>query len=873
MNKSTKNPPGLLFWMIEQLIPEQLTETGSGDYAELYQIIYAERGKWRAKVWLLLQVFRAVPYYISESILWSTILFRNYVLTAWRNIVRNKIYSFINISGLAIGLTASILILLFVNNELSFNNFHKDEERLFRVGVNFPKWDGPDEYGKSCPVVMGPALREYFPEVESSIRFASQYAVVRHGEKRFSERIRFTDKEFFDVFSFDLAAGDPATALSDLSSIVLTEQYAEKYFGDENPTGKTLSLTFGDKQRDFTVSGIARNMPNNSSILFNFLVRVENMEFTYSKEAVTNWGDFSYPIYLKLNENSRPESMNKKFPEFVTTYIVPAFSKWDESASVENPPVKLQLQKIRDIHSIDNAMRGSSRTTFLLMSIAFFILAIASINFMNLSIARSSQRFTEFGMRRVLGANRKQLMRQFWSESTVMTGISMFTGIILAILLLPLFNELAGKRLTTADLLTPLFIAEGILTIFIVGILSGSYPAIVMTAFKPVEVLKNRIAGRGKTKLNKTLVALQFALSIFMLLVAIFVGRQLYFMIGTDTGYNKDGLVTINIQEYETEAEAKVLERFKTLAASYPDIENVSAASVTFGAGRSGYPIQTEEGSLTVIQYKVAHDYLKTIGVELITGRDFSREIASDSNAVIVNESLLNIMKIENPLGKQLGNPSDGYPYHLTIIGVVPDYHFLSLKREIGPMIIHMVPGWGLNRLLVSINTGNISETLINLESIWKEIQPDKPFTYSFISDDLARQYSVERRWFNIVQYSTIFAFLIALMGMYGLISFAVTRRIKEIGIRKVLGARVLNIYNLIVKEYVVLVLAANLISWPAAYFTVRQILQNYHYRIDIEPLYFIITGAVSILVMLLVISYSVVKTANRNPADSLRTE
>lgn len=800
-------------------------------------------------------------------------MFKNYIKITLRNLAKQKIYSVINILGLAVGLAGAILIFLFVQNELSYDRFHENTENLYRIYTNMHEPDGSTRgrfSGVTLP--MGPAMEEYFPEVTSSIRVNSKNATIKTEGNLFNEKITLVDKPFFQVFSFPLLMGNPSSVFAQDYSMVLTENHARKYFGDANPIGKTLTLISGQDRNDFLITGIASQPPPNSTITFNILIDMEsaralNMERMWRD----NWGAFGWLNYVLVNDKNSVESILRKFPSFTKLYYGPLIEKSRQKKywKGEGLPYSFGLQEITRVH-LDPRIKGSPNLSAILIlsGIAFIVLLIACINFMNLSIGRASTRSLEVGMRKVLGANRRHLIRQFWGESLVTTAIALLTGIFLAEWVLPTFNQLSGKSLSLMELFQPLNILILLALFAIVGIASGSYPALVLSGFRPVEIFKGKLKIGGKNLMTRVLVVVQFTLSVFLIISAIIMGRQINFMLNKNPGFNKEGVVVVTTQAENAAASNTILKLFRERLSQQSNIHAITGTSNLFG-DIAIYPFKKGGREIHVIQNRVDYDFFKTLDIEVVQGRTFSPEYLTDNQGVVVNEKLVKELEINNPIGK----PLKGYPMPLTIIGVVRDYNIADFRQGISPALHHIKPTWRISYIYMRISPENISETLSLLEKTWKDIQPDKPFLYSFLDDTMEAMYNEEKKWGAIVGYSSALAVIIACMGIFGLTSITVNRRTKEIGIRKILGASIPQIIDILIREFVWLVGIANILSWPLAYFAMKMLLNNYDYRIPLGLQYFFLAGILSFIIATLTTIFLAVRAAMANPVDSLRYE
>lgn len=852
-----------------------------GDLREIYTEIYEEKGRIAAVFWYWAQFLLTVPPLIIHSLHWSLIMLKNYLKTAFRYLFRQKIFAAINIAGLAVGLSCCVLIFLYVADELSFDNFHDKEKTIFRILGRFHAPDGSiRSRGPSLPAAMGEPLKDYFPEIRYVVHFAGSNAVVRRNQVINQERIYFTDPGIFQVFSFPLMKGNPETVLSERHTIVLTENSAAKYFGTEDPIGKEMTLTFSQKVQDFIVTGVAKDSPRNSTIRFQFLIPIANMPSLEYEEALTNLGDFSHPLYIQVRPGVDAQALSERFPAFVRQTFAKEFEKWSSEGELkgDHTPVSLELQRLEDMHLDPDSWYGArASNSYILGGIALIVLIIACMNFMNLSIGRAATRGKEIGMRKVIGAARRQLIVQFWSETLLTFILAFLVGVALAALFLPTFNRLAQKSLLLADFVKAGNLSFLVLLMVIVSGLAASYPALVMSGIQPVQVLKGKLGIGNRRTLARILVVVQFALSIFLIISTLILGRQVRFMTEKNPGFSREGLVAVKLQERVAEDSQKLVDLFRPKALSYPDVLHVGTLTNSFGIGWSRYPLEKNGQRLHVFQYRVDEGFLPTLGIKLVRGRNFSRDYADDSNAAIVNQKFLESLGITDPIGHRIGEfvegPADKYPYNLTIIGVMENFHVQSMKHSLDPVMLHMQPGWYMGSMLVRISGSSVSATIRRLEQTWKEIQPDKPFLYTFVEDDLEAQYNSEKRWSAIVRFSSLFAIVLACMGIFGLTSLAITRRIKEIGIRKVLGASISQIFALVTREFLILVGAANVVILPVSYYVMHRILTAYHYRVTIGPDVFLMAAGLSLAVSLAAVSYLAIKASLFDPVEAIRYE
>ena len=800
-------------------------------------------------------------------------MYKNYLKIAWRILTKHKIYSAINILGLAVGLTGAILTFLFVQHELSYDRFHENKDNIYRIYTNWHTEDGSIESTfRGVVMPMGPVVEESFPEVLNSIRLSPARVTIKTGGNLYNERIFMADKNFFDVFSFPLIAGSTSSVFSQENSLVLSEEYAKKYFGKTNPIGQTLTIIRGQEMGDFIVSGVAKQPPNNSSINFNVIMDIESANrLNFNEMWLDNWQGFGWTNYVLLQKGINPDSVIPKFEGFISQHFASymEMSRNRRGWKGDGNPISFSFQPLNRVH-LDPNVSGSLnlKAIFILSGIAVIVLFIACINFMNLSIGQATTRSMEVGVRKVLGANHKQLKHQFWGEFFIITGISMITGLLLTELLLPIFNRLSDRNLSLNAIFQPLNLLILLALFIIVGFVSGSYPALVMSRFRPVESIKGKMTLGGKNALTRSLVVIQFALSVFLIISTIILGRQINFMLTADPGFNKDGVVIISAQEPDSEASNALLQLFRDRLSLEPDVVSVSAMAAGIG-DVAVYPFKKDGREIMVYQNRVDYDYFKTLEIDVTLGRTFSPEYPTDVGGAVVNERLLKELEITDPIGK----PLEGYSEPLTILGVVKDYINQDFRLDILPALHIIRPSWRIRSIIVRISPQNLSRTLTMLEKNWNEIQPNKPFIYSFLDETFQDLYDEERRWGAIVTSSSILAILIACMGIFGLTSITVNRRTKEIGIRKILGANILQIIQTITKEFIILVGIANIIGWPIAYFIMRSILNNYHFRVSPGVQYFLLAGVLSLSIALLTTAFLALRAATANPADTLRCE
>jgi putative ABC transport system permease protein len=874
--KSSPKPPKLAVWLLKRLFPD---ETGFftqlGDIDEAFNAIAKEKSHLAAKAWYWMATLRSIPYSVGRSLAWSFIMIKNYLKIAFRNLQKNKTGSLITIVGLSIGLAFCILFYLFIKDELSFDRFHEKADSIYKIVIN-------DHFRERAwpvgPVPMAPFLREHFSEIENFARLVTQRNVsVKYQDKIFNETIGITDPQFLEIFSFPLKTGSPGSGLISDNSVILTQNAANKYFGNEDPVGKNLLFTFGGKQKSFLVSGVAENVPANSSINFAFLINMDNMNFITASNSTDDWRTSRSESYLLLNEHAEPEYIANRILAIVKPHMSAYYEVRQKYGTLlENrETITYSLQNLKDIHLNSSNIFGlnsasEKKRSYILAGIALLILCIAVINFINMSIGRSSVRAREIGVRKMLGAGRKQLIRQFWMESICTVLISIILGLFIAALMLPVFNSLSIKNLTLHSLFHSQSIAVFLLLLVSVGVFAGSFPALVMANFQITDILWGKFRLRRKNLFTKILIILQFSMSAFLLVASMAMTRQIRFIKNYDLGFDKDGILVVDLQERDTVKSQELLKLFKENIQSHAAVLSVSGCmnspNRTFLYGM----IDLEGKNIDVYYNKVTFDYLKTMKMKLIEGRDFAIEFATDKSAVIVNQKLVDELGLEQPIGKTF---TMGPEPPVTIVGVVKNFHYSSLEEEVEAAALNLDPALGIFYGLVRISAANISDTLTYLGDKWEEIQPLRPFKYSFLDDDIQSFYVDENRWNAILGYSSFFTVLIACMGVFGLTLITVNNRVKEIGIRKILGASVLSILKLVTSEFVLLAMIANIIAWPLAWIVMNRWLQNFAYRVDFGVWPLLIPGMITTLVSLLTSGGYSIKAATDDPVDSLRYE
>ena len=784
-------------------------------------------------------------------------LFGSYLKTAIRNLARHRIYSAINIIGLAIGLAFCILTFLFVHHEWTYDAFHENADRIYRVYVK-----EKDRSHSSTPDPLGLAISEAFPDMQT-VRLNYDGRKIGTEDRAFRAKLGYVDPNFLDIFSFPVIHGDPDKALQDKYSAVITEKIAQKYFNKANPVGELLPIQREKGIQNYTITGIVQNAPKNSTIQFDVLLPFERVSWVHAKDQ---WNIPYLTTYILLPPNVSPNSVEQQFP------------KWTKIWWGEDREIQLKLLPITQMHFDQNLQeygRSNPVYSYILSGIALLVLFIACVNFTTLTLGRQATRAREVGLRKVVGAKRSQIANQFIGESLLLIFIALIAGIAIAELALPTFNNLVGqilvgKSLSMSDGLNLTTLAFLILLVSLVGITAGGYPAFVLSRLQPTQIITSRLQIKTGNRFGKILIVFQFALSIFFIITTLMMGKQLDFLRTQPLGYQTEHVVTVSTSALKRKN--KTLPTvFQDALLSHPSVISTTWLNHQLNNNMRSLTFATYEGNSQHIVESISMDYdlFKTLDMKLVAGREYDREFPTDAKeAIIVNEALVKKLGIEDPVGKTIkySGSRDG-----TIIGVVQNFHFRSLHHEVEPAILPL--GTNTGRLLVRIHPENVPGTIAFIKEQWEKLAPNHAFNFSFIDEDLDKQYKKEERWNQMIQYATGFAIFIAALGAFGLAALATTRRTKEIGIRKVLGASQSQILSLLSREFVLYTALSSLIAFPIAYYATNQWLQTFLYRTELGIDAFLLGSLVLFLVVLTTVTTQTLKAARANPADALRDE
>lgn len=798
-------------------------------------------------------------------------MFRNYLTIAFRNLAKHQIYSFINVFGLAIGMAACLVIFLFVSDELSFDGFHQKKDRIYRLDeVQSFEGMSPQNVALSMPG-MGPNLLLEMPEIADFTRFWNwDNMLYQQGVKELLvERTVMVDSTFLDIFDFRLLQGDAATALDAPNSVIMTEETAQKFFGRTDVLDESLVMN----DEDYKVTGVLEDVPENSHLQFDALTSIstvtrENPEFN------DRWGSNFMVTYLLLHPQTDIAQLESKFPQFLQSHM-------DEDVTnyytlFLQPLTEVHLGSMGIEHDYQN-YRKFDRTYIRVFSIlAFFVLVIASINFMNLSVARSATRSKEVGIRKAVGAIRQQIIRQFLGESVLLTFLALALALLLTAFFIPYLNFLTNRSLSLLAVAEQGWMLLGIILVAcLVGILSGAYPAFFLSSFQAAKVLKGRIESLSrKSMLRNGLVVVQFSIAIALIVGTVLAVQQLQFMKSKDIGFNKEQMMLIPMSR-------EANEKYETLKNEIDRLNGttgVTASGQRMGNNlhQTGAKMKTDTlmRELTVSQVNVDHDFLKVYGIPLKEGRDFSLEHSTDAGfGFIINQSLADELGLEDPVGARFGFGWYNDDTLGTIVGVTQDFNFNSLHHSVNTLCLHIHPEWGYSELSVKLSPAQMEQTIREIEGVWTSQVSDRPFEYSFLDEHFASLYRSDEQMSSIVSIIAGLAIIIACLGLFGLASITTEQRTKEIGIRKVLGASLSQLLVVLSRSFAVLVMLAFLISVPVSYFLLQEWLAGFAFRITIGSWVFLFAGVISFLVAMATISFQTMRAALANPVESLRTE
>jgi putative ABC transport system permease protein len=804
-------------------------------------------------------------------------MFRNYLKIAFRYLLRNKGYTTINILGLAIGIACCLLIMLFVRTEFSYDRFHSKSDRIYRLWQQ-EKVEGQEFINTVTPVSAVTVIQSTYPEVETTCRVYGSNPIIKVGNNSFTDNMRMVDSTFFTVFDFELLEGNRANPFSTANTVLLTEETAIKYFGKENAMGKSLEIQFGPDKVLFTVGGIVKSAPEASSIRYNLLIPYANSKYIFGPRAQTSWFNVVTESYVVLKEGVKAADLQKKFTGMIKKYL---------GENYKEGGFLFHLQPMTDIHLNNDLPAGlepvsNPKYSYILGTIGILILLVACINFIILSVGRSATRAMEVGVRKVMGAERQQLVRQFWGEAILVTMISVVIGLIMSLILLKPFNQIVQRNLTL-NFIDPGFLLFCLLMIGLIALIAGMYPALVLSGFKPVDVLKGKLKMKGNNWMRQGLIVGQFVASIAMIVCTIAVGKQMNYLKNKDLGYQKEQVVIVSTNMTRRQG-LPFAELYRSALLKQPQVKDAAVSIFSFGeSGWANLGFMDDKRVYKMCQYNsVDAHFIKAMGLTMNEGRDFSPDNPADfSSSAIVNEAFVKEFGFTDPVGKKLPGAFDQ-----RIVGVVKDFNYMSLHSKIEPLFLTIQADSVLRktsdisfvaspqpRISVRLQGGNLAEGIEALKRTWKEVAPNQDFEYRFLDESIAEMYQAEQRTSTVVKIASGLSIFIACMGLFGLATLTVVRRTKEIGIRKVLGADTSTIVGLLSKDFAKLVILAAIIAFPLAWWFMNDWLKDFAYRTSISWWVYVIAGVLSLVIALGTISFQAIKAALANPVKSLRTE
>ncbi len=875
------SPPSMAERLVAWALDDEERSARLGDLEERFQYLVQERGKRRARAWYRWQVLLLLILALINHTQWSCIMLRNNLIIAWRNIKKHKGFSFINIAGLVLGFTFFILISVYIRYELSYDRFHKNADSIYRVISKADQAIDGSIWWNSTSGVLKSALRDECPDVKNAARLCLWRSLINlrglfsaGGVSYFESAVYIVDPEFLEIFSFPLVAGDPRSALRDPFSILISRRMAEKYFGHEDPVGKVLTA---DDAYTYKVTGVLENVPANSHIHFDFLISFSTIyAFPEGKEGmVEKWGSQNFITYVQLAEGARPENVQALLPSIIKKHRGQRF----KNHYFLDPLTRIHLHSNINL---DLEANNSIFIVYLMSAIALVILLIACFNYMNLSTARSVLRSKEVGIRKVVGADRRHLVRQFIGESLLFALMAMLISLVLARFLLPAFGRFMDRdlrfSLVSGHAAFVLLIVGAALA---VGLLAGSYPAFFLSAFKPAEAVKLAFRSHSKSPLHvrNILVVSQFAISIGLIICALAIHGQLAYIRNKDLGFRKDHIVVVRVQDQKLRQNHEpLLEALKQQAGILDVTVSDDLPSAIGGGGGADWEGKTEgQANPNFANAFVGDNFLDFYGIELVAGRNFSKKRPADGTAYIINETAVRAMGIEDPVGKRFRHwKGDG-----TIIGVIKDFHFASLRLGVGPVVLSLIyegdddylNTYGVvNYYSIRIGSADVPGTIKLIESIYKKFT-DYPFSLTFLDERVEAMYRADQKLGRSFIAFSLMAIFIACLGLVGLASFTAEQKTKEIGIRKVLGASTSGVIALLSREFMKWVVLANLIAWPIGYFAMRSWLQNFAYRTSLTVPMFLGAGLAAFFIAAVVISAQTYRAATANPVESMRYE
>ncbi|MFV1884762.1 MAG: ABC transporter permease [Balneola sp.] len=876
MNKMKSRPPKLAEKILSRLQYDDVWKTTLGDFEEQYAYLLEKEGKSKANRWYWSQILRYAPSKITHKLYWSAGMFKNYLKIAYRSILKNKSYSFINISGLAVGLASFLLIGIYISHELSYDTFHKDSDRIYRIIREEPgeNYMGTSWFGVN-PMPLTIALGDNFDGVDIATSFSDSKSLIKVENNSFYEQGINTDQDFFEIFTLQWISGDAASAFKNPESVIITQSLAAKYFGSANPMGKDIFFDSDDDDPVFrTVTGVIADIPSNSQLDLSFIVPSYSLD-NYERVS-TYWHNNNEYSYIKLSLGINPDDMIPRIEGVMHPQLL--LSDYYKN-NPENLP-NFRLTPIADVHlnssdvNFNPGKIGDIKYIYMLSAIALVILIIACVNYMNLATARSMTRAKEVGVRKVNGAFRSNIMMQFTAEAVIFSMIGIVIAFAIVFLMLPAFSGLVDRTFDPNLFITPTFWTLLIGTGLLVGLIAGSYPAFFMSALKPIGIFKNQMkGGSGNRRLRNTLVVGQFAITNILIVGSIVIFQQLNFIKSNDSGYDREQILTVKIQD------PKLLSSYDALSqrlSSNSNILSVSSGvylpnnirSQTSGISWDG---KGEDEVLRTYTIGVNVNYLELLGIEIVAGNTFTDNASDSTFKMIMNETMVKKLGWTNE--GAIGKDFTMWRQEGKVVGVVKDFNFLSYRSTIDPLVLGLGPATRHGYILLKVNPSNLQETIAFVEEEVTALNPDYPFEYAFLDDVFNSMYQNEITLGKIFNYFTLLGLIIACLGLFGLASFMMEQRTKEIGIRKILGANLFQILELLNRDFIRLVGLSLLISIPIGWYVTSNWLKDFAFRIDLGAGVFILSAVIVLSIALITVSVKSIQTAKSNPVESLKGE
>lgn len=799
-------------------------------------------------------------------------MLKNYLVVAFRHVLRHRVHSSIKVVSLAIGIAFFILTSLHVHSEWTYDTFHSNSSRIYRIYQSFETPNGEVRKGSYTPTPLAHSLAEHLPDIEKIVRFRQEKGTVKYRDEISVENLLFVDSGILEVFSFPLLRGDVQGVLKDRASVVISQRKARRYFGHDDPIDKRIEVGINEEYHDFVVKGVAAKIPENSSIRFDFLLPLERMP-NYDRWA-DFWGSARVMAFALLPAGLNPSELIPKFSGFVREYYWPSIQIYQEHGlmALSDDPLQIGLQPLLDLH-FNSEIRGGLTPpgdrlfSIVIIGISLTLLSVACINFINISIAQASNRVREYGVRKVVGAGRAQLIKQIWGEVLLLTFISLMVGIALAELALPIFNDAVNKHLDLS------YGSTAIISLVVfgisVGVVAGIYPSVTLSGCHPVSLLRGNLKFGGSDIPVKLLIIGQFAVSVYLIISAIVIFEQIDYLKTKDRGFDDEHVVVIDASQVAKDRRSSLFAIFRSEFSNYTDIHGITASWRHFGVNTASTTVRSGDSTIDVQFFNIAPNFIEILGIKLSRGREFIQSPGADSEgSIIVNESLVRELGWDSPIGKSIPEFRNK-----KVVGVVQDFHFRSLHHRIEPVVLKIAHPEILQYLYVRVSPSGVSPTVNQLEQKWKQLNPELPFRFSFLKADIDAQYQDDERLHRISRYGSTLSIFVACIGIFGLGALAINKRVKEVGVRKVLGASEWGIVFLLSKEYVKLVILACFCAWPIALLSTQQWLENfaYHGSPSVRP--FAISTFLAIMFALLAVSYHAWRAATANPVNSLRYE